>query len=158
MHIIIDDLNGPEIQSLLQQHLDDMYSTSPPESVHALDLNALRKPEITFWTAWDNNELLGCGALKQLNANAGEIKSMRTATPHLRKGVARKLLQHIIEEAQRRQYQALFLETGSMIEFEAARKLYRGFGFNYRGPFGDYIEDPNSVFMFKALVESSAVP
>ena len=151
MQIRVDDLSSPEIRDLLQTHLNQMYATSPPESVHALDLDALRKPDITFWSAWENNALLGCGALKALPNSAGEIKSMRTATAHLRKGVGRAILKHIINEAQRRQYQTLFLETGSMAYFDPARRLYTQLGFSYRGPFGDYSDDPNSVFMFKLL-------
>ena len=124
-----------------------MYELSPPESVHALDLDSLRKPEITFWCVWDGSELLGCGALKELGPRHGEIKSMRTANAHRRKGVARAVLTHIIEEARRRAYLRLSLETGSMEAFAPARKLYEIFGFTYCEPFGDYILDRNSVFM-----------
>ena len=120
---------------------------SPPESIHALDLDALRKPDITFWTARENGELLGCGALKQLDPHRGEVKSMRTSTEHLRKGVARKMLEHMINEAKDRGYSRLSLETGSMAAFEPARQMYSSFGFSFCGPFADYIEDPNSVFM-----------
>ncbi|HZS44675.1 MAG TPA: GNAT family N-acetyltransferase [Blastocatellia bacterium] len=151
MEIKIDDLTGPEIQKLLQEHLQSMFLYSPPESVHALGLEGLRKPDITFWSAWENGELLGCGALKELDPRHGEIKSMRTASAHLRKGVASNLLNHIIEEAQRRKYSRLSLETGSGEAFEPARKLYLSFGFNYCGPFADYVEDPYSVFMMKEL-------
>jgi len=151
VHIQIDDLSGPEIRALLEEHLASMYLHSPPESVHALPIEELRKPGITFWTAWENGELLGCGALKQLDARHGEIKSMRTAAQHLRRGVAAKLLQHIIEEAQRRGYSRLSLETGSMEAFEPARQLYLRAGFSYCAPFADYIEDPNSVFLMKEL-------
>src|SRR5512138_3108540 len=98
MQIIRDDLSGPEIRALLQAHLDSMKLYSPPESIHALDLEALRKPEITFWTVWEAGELLGCGALKELDPWHGEIKSMRTSARHLRKGVARAMLIHILEE------------------------------------------------------------
>ncbi len=90
-----------------------MRSLSPPESVHALPLAGLRSPEVTFWSVWENGELLGCGALKQLDAQHGEIKSMRTASRHLRNGVARAMLQHILAEARRRRYRRLSLETGS---------------------------------------------
>lgn len=124
---------------------------SPPESIHALNLEGLKKPEITFWSAWEQDELLGCGALKELDRQHGEIKSMRTASAHLRKGVARQVLAHIIEEAKRRGYTRVSLETGSMEAFEPARRLYAGFGFQYCGPFADYTEDPNSVFMTKEL-------
>ena len=151
MEICLDDLRGAAIRELLAEHLRSMYELSPPESVHALDVDALRKPEITFWTAWSGHELLGCGALKELDATHGEIKSMRTASTHRRKGVARAMLAHIMEEARRRRYLRLSLETGSMKAFEPAQRLYQGFGFRYCGPFGDYVEDPNSVFMSISL-------
>ncbi|HEX8178968.1 MAG TPA: GNAT family N-acetyltransferase [Pyrinomonadaceae bacterium] len=151
MHIKIDDLSGAEIYELLQEHLQSMRQHSPPESVHALDIEALRQPDITFWTVWENGELLGCGALKELDAQHAEIKSMRTATRHLRKGVARTLLAHILAEARRRGYDRLSLETGSMAAFEPARQLYARFGFIYCAPFADYVEDPNSVFMTREL-------
>lgn len=151
MDIRVDDLRGPEIAQLLQEHLNSMRLLSPPESVHALDLAKLRQPDITFWCAWQETELLGCGALKELAPDHGEIKSMRTATAHLRKGVAAKILQHIIEVAQRRKYRRLSLETGAVQEFSPAHKLYSRLGFQTCGPFGSYLEDPNSVFMTKAL-------
>jgi putative acetyltransferase len=151
MNIKIDDLSGSEIYELLQEHLQSMARHSPPESVHALDIEALRKPEITFWTVWENGELLGCGALKELDSQHGEIKSMRTSSLHLRKGVATKLLTHILEEARRRGYTRLSLETGSMEAFEPARRLYASFGFTYCEPFADYVEDPYSAFMTREL-------
>ena len=151
MDIRTDDLSGAEIRELLQEHIQSALLHSPPESVHALDVAGLRKPQVTFWTAWENAELLGCGALNELDSQHGEIKSMRTATPHLRKGVARRLLSHIIDEAKLRGDRRLSLETGSMEAFAPARKLYAGFGFTYCGPFGDYIEDPYSVFMTRGL-------
>jgi putative acetyltransferase len=151
MEIKTDDLKGTEIHELLQEHLNSMFELSPPESVHALDIEALRQPEITFWTVWENGELLGCGALKELDSRHGEIKSMRTASLHLRKGAARFVLNHIIAEAKRRGYSRLSLETGSMEAFEPARRLYAGFGFTFCQPFADYVEDPNSVFMTKEL-------
>ncbi|WP_044640164.1 GNAT family N-acetyltransferase [Risungbinella massiliensis] len=151
MEIKVDDLTGSEIKELIGEHLRGMTLHSPPESIHALDLEALRRPEITFWSGWEQGELVGCGALKELEEQHGEIKSMRTSSSHLRKGVARRLLQHIIEEAKRRGYHRLSLETGSMDAFEPARKLYTSFGFQYCKPFSDYMEDPNSVFMTKEL-------
>lgn len=147
MKIIIDDLTGPEVAELLEEHLQNMAMHSPPESRHALNLDGLRKPEITFWSAWENEELVGCGALKQLDEQHGEIKSMRTSSSHLRKGVAKSMLLHILEEAKKRNYRRLSLETGSMAAFEPARKLYSSFGFQECKPFSDYIKDPNSVFM-----------
>jgi putative acetyltransferase len=152
MHIRRDDLAGAEIRALLEEHLRDMRSISPPESVHALDLEALRKPDITFWTVWSGAELLGCGALKELDGWHGEIKSMRTAERHRRKGVARTLLAHVIEVARERGLQRLSLETGAEPEFEPARRLYQEFGFDYCAPFGEYVLDPHSVFMTCRLV------
>jgi putative acetyltransferase len=151
MHIERDDLSRPEIAELLKEHLASMFVHSPPQSVHALPIEGLRSPDITFWSVWENGELLGCGALKELDPMHGEIKSMRTASAHLRKGVARAVLNHIIAEAKCRGYRRLSLETGSMAAFEPARQLYTAFGFNYCAPFGDYVDDPNSVFMTKEL-------
>jgi putative acetyltransferase len=151
MEIRIDDLQGSAIQALLQEHMDDMHSSSPPESVHALDLDALRHPSITFWTAWDNDELLGCGALKQLSPEHAELKSMRTARSQLRKGVARAMLRHILSVAQARGFQRISLETGTPAPFVAAQKLYASEGFVACGPFANYVLDPYSLFMTKAL-------
>ena len=151
MDIKTDDLKGPEIYELLQEHLRSMRLHSPPESVHALDIEGLRQPEITFWTVWENGELLGCGALKELDSRHGEIKSMRTSARHLCRGVARNLLHHIIEEAKRRGYSRLSLETGSTAAFEPALKLYANFGFKRCAPFADYVEDSFSVFMTREL-------
>jgi putative acetyltransferase len=149
MQIRIDDLTGAEIIALLHEHLRCMASVSPPESRHALDLDGLRKPDITFWTIWDGADLAGCGALKQLEEWHGEIKSMRTAYGYERKGVASQVLRHILAEAKRRRYRRLSLETGSMNYFEPARSLYASFGFTYCEPFAPYKADPNSVFMTK---------
>lgn len=146
-----DDLSSMPVRELLQEHLRHMHELSPPESVHALPIDALRAPDITFWAVWCAGELVGCGALKQLDARHGEIKSMRTAQAHRRRGVARAMLEHIIGEAQRRGYTRLSLETGSNEPFAPARELYRAFGFTECGPFGEYVEDPNSVFMTREL-------
>jgi putative acetyltransferase len=124
---------------------------SPPESIHALDLDKLRRPDITFWSVRNDGQLMGCGALKELDRRHGEIKSMRTSAAHLRKGVAARLMQHTLEEAGRRGYERVSLETGSMEAFAPARRLYARFGFAMYGPFGGYAEDPNSVFMSRAL-------
>jgi putative acetyltransferase len=147
MRIEIDDLSRPEIHALLNEHLQSMYELSPPESVHALDLEKLRKPGITFWTAWDGSLLLGCGALKELDRRHGEVKSMRTPNELRRRGAGRAILAHIIEVARSRAYERLSLETGSMEAFKPAQQLYESFGFTHCGPFGEYVEDPNSVFM-----------
>ena len=151
MDVRLDDLSGAQIARLLQEHLRGMRQNSPPESVHALDLEGLRKPEITFWSVWEGAELLGCGALKQLDPRHGEIKSMRTAAAHLRRGVAARLLQHILEEARRRSYRRLSLETGSGPAFAAAHSLYTRFGFRSCGPFADYAAAPFSVFLTREL-------
>lgn len=151
MIIKIDDLRGSEIAALLEEHLQNMYLISPPESVHALDIEALRKPEITFWSAWDDTVLYGCGALKQISPEHGEVKSMRTASLYRRKGIASALLTHIIDISKQRGYGKLNLETGSMKEFKPARTMYEKFGFSYCDPFEGYAEDPNSVFMIKYL-------
>ena len=153
VEIKMDDLTGAEIAGLLNEHLASMHLHSPPESVHALPIDKLRACDITFWTVWENGELLGCGALKELDPHHGEIKSMRTVARHLRKGVARALLDYMIAEAKRRKYRRLSLETGSMAAFEPARKLYERAGFTYCDPFADYVEDPNSVFMTTTLAE-----
>lgn len=155
MEIRIDDLRGPEIAALLAEHLRCMAEFSPPESRHALDLEGLRQPTITFWTIWHRGELMGCGALRELDPQHGEIKSMRTAQGHLRKGVAAKVLTHIIAEARRRGYRRLSLETGAFPYFEPARCLYRKFGFQPCGAFQGYREDRNSVFMTQELNRQS---
>lgn len=144
-------LTHPRVLALLDEHLQSMRSLSPPGSVHALPIDALRAPGITFWTAWSGDDLLGCGALKELAPTHGEVKSMRTASAHRRTGVARALLDHIVDEARRRRYALLSLETGSMPAFEPARRLYERAGFAYCGPFGAYVADPNSVFMSRSL-------
>ena len=154
MDIRIDDLQGQAIKDLLQVHLDAMHMHSPPESVHALDLDALRHPSITFWTAWEGEVLLGCGALQQLSPDHGELKSMRTAGGHLRKGVGRALLRHIEIAARTKGMQRISLETGSHTPFAAAQKLYASEGFTPCGPFADYATDPYSLFMTKLLTVS----
>ena len=151
LRIMVDNLQGPEIIALLQEHLAEMRSVSLPESVHALDLSGLRMPDITFWTVWIASDLAGCGALKELGPDHGEIKSMRTARHYKRKGIAAFVVRHILDEAARRGYRRLSLETGSQPHFVPARALYASFGFQPCGPFGDYRDDPNSVFMTKVL-------
>ena len=151
MRIEVDDLSRPAVHALLQEHLANMYELSPPESVHALDLAKLRAPDITFWSVWDGATLVGCGALKEMSATEGEIKSMRTPKALRRRGAGRAVLEHIIAEAKRRGYRRLNLETGSQDGFVPARTLYESFGFTYCGPFGDYKPDPNSAFMTMEL-------
>jgi putative acetyltransferase len=151
MKIKIDDLSSPAVTELLAEHLRSLAEVSPPESRHALNLDELRKPGVTFWSVWLGHEVVGCGALKELNAEHGEIKSMRTAKAHVRNGIASMLLEHIISEAERRGYQRLSLETGSMQYFHPAHNLYRKFGFRTCPPFAGYVEDPNSVFMTREV-------
>lgn len=147
MRIVVDDLSGPEIAGVLQRHLDHCRAASAPENVHALDLDGLRVPEITFWSAWDDDMILGCIALKELGKSHGEIKSMHTVSEARGRGVARALLEHLLADARRRGMTRLSLETGTMDEFRAARALYEAHGFEYCPPFGDYFEDPESCCM-----------
>ncbi len=147
MHIEIDDLSRPEVRGLLAEHLQNMHALSPPESVHALNLDGLKAPDVTFWTVWNGGELLGCGALKALGARHGEVKSMRTPAAKRRQGAGRRVLRHIIDEARARGYERLSLETGTAPAFHPAHRLYESHGFRRCGPFGAYQADPNSVFM-----------
>jgi len=147
MHIRTDDITDPVVIALLEEHLRCMALASPPESIHALDLNGLRRPEVSFWTIWNGDELAGCGALKALDSEHGEIKSMRTAYAFQGKGIAKLMLRHLVDEAKSRGYRRVSLETGSANYFEPARRLYAGFGFEFCKPFDSYKEDPNSIFM-----------
>ncbi|MDI1241760.1 MAG: GNAT family N-acetyltransferase [bacterium] len=142
-----DDLTSPEIAELLADHLREMEQHSPPESVHALDLIKLKQPGITFWSIWNGDDLVGCGALKELDDKHAEIKSMRTDPKYRGQGAGRQMLLHILGESRQRSYTRLSLETGSMAAFEAARRLYASHGFSECGPFADYVLDPHSVFM-----------
>lgn len=146
-----DDLRGAQTIALLEAHRQNMFEHSPPECVFALDLEGLRQPDVSLWTAWNGEDLLGCGALKALSATQGEIKSMRTAAAHVRKGVAARILAHIIGVARSRNYTQLWLETGTVAAFAPARALYARHGFVECGPFAGYVEDPYSVFMVLAL-------
>jgi putative acetyltransferase len=151
MHIIIDDLSGPEIRALLETHFAGMLASSPPGSCHFLDFDGLNAADVTFWSIWTDAGkdayLMGCGALKELSVQHGEIKSMRTAAAYLGKGVGTHVLRHIITEAKVRGITRLSLETGSSPDFDAAHALYRNHGFAYCGPFGDYVVDPFSRYM-----------
>jgi len=151
MEIRVDDLTGPEIAELLSAHMEHGNAHSPPESVHALDLDGLRHPDITFWSVWEDGSLLGCGALRELSPDQGELKSMHTARQHRGKGVARLMVEHILAEAKKRGYRQVSLETGSMEAFAPARALYSRFGFAECPPFGSYTLDPYSVFMTRDL-------
>jgi putative acetyltransferase len=146
LRVVVDDLSGPEVAALLTDHLDEMRAHSPACSVHALDLPGLRDPGVTFWSAWLGADLAGCGALKELDAHRGEVKSMRTAPAYLRRGVAAGVLEAIVAEARVRRYDELLLETGTGAAFDAAHRLYARFGFVPCGPFADYDDDPFSRY------------
>lgn len=149
--IKVDDLRSGDVIKLLEEHLQDMYATSPPESVHALNVDGLKQPEITFYSCWKGEVLLGCAAIKALNNKHVELKSMRTSTQARNQGIASKLLHHVIEVAKKRGYLNISLETGSQDFFLPARQLYEKFGFHYCEPFGDYSLDVNSQFMTRKL-------
>jgi putative acetyltransferase len=149
--IRIDDLSSSESQSIVREHLTGVIALTPIESVHALPLDKLKQPNITFWTAWIGHELCGCGALKKIDATHGEVKTMRTRAKFLRKGVGQAVLSHIINHATETGIKRVSLETGSSEAFMAARAMYLKNGFVICGPFGDYKLDPHSVFMTKHL-------
>jgi putative acetyltransferase len=151
VEIVVDDLSGPEIAAFLDEHVQQMRSITPVEGKYALDLDGLRRPEITFWSIWDGGALVGCGAIKRLDADHAEVKSMRTAPARTRGGVASLLLAHIIAEARRMGFARLSLETGSAEFFLPARRLYEKFGFRYCEPFADYRPGPHNVFMTRTL-------
>jgi putative acetyltransferase len=151
VRIVVDDLTGPEIVRFLEEHVREMRAITPPESKHALDLDALRGPDITFWSVLDGDAVVGCGALKRLDARHAEVKSMRTLAARKRSGIASLMLGHIIAEAQRMGFTRLSLETGSAEFFAPARKLYEKFGFTYCEPFAGYRPDPLSVFLTRTL-------
>lgn len=151
LSIIEDDLTGQEIAVLLRKHFANMHEITPLGSTHVLDIESLRSPTITFWSAWEGDRLMGCGALKALDSASGEVKSMRTVNVYKRRGVASQILSHMTEVAKQRGYRQLYLETGSFPAFKAARAFYEKHGFEYTAPFDSYEEDPNSVFMFKTI-------
>jgi putative acetyltransferase len=147
----VDDLTGEPTRGLIARHLIGMRANTPPESVHALDIDALRGPDITFWSVWVDDQIVGCGALKQLDATRGELKSMRVADQFLGRGVGRAILEHLIAQARARGMTSLWLETGSAEAFIPALRLYESAGFERCGPFDDYVDDPFSVFMTRAI-------
>ena len=142
-----DDLNDPQVQQLVALHLDGMHANSPQDSVFALGLSSLQQPGVTVWTGWSGDRVAAMGALKQVDAQTGEIKSMRTHPDFLRQGIAAQMLEHIIGEADARGYERLCLETGSGEAFEAALGLYRRRGFASCGAFGDYEKSEFNQFM-----------
>jgi len=152
MRIVVDDLSGPAIAAFLTEHIEEMRSITPLESKHALDLDGLRRPEITFWSVLDGDDaVVGCGAVKALDASHAELKSMRTARARKRSGIGSMLLEHILGEATRMGFARISLETGSADFFRPARSLYEKYGFDYCEPFADYRLDPHSVFMTRTL-------
>ena len=151
LHIRLDDLSDPRIAAFMEEHLQDMRATSPPESVHALDLNALRQPGIRFWTAWLGDALVATTAIKRLDDGHAELKSMRTAASVRGQGVGRAVLEHILGQAVDLGYQRISLETGSQPFFEPAHQLYLRYGFADCAPFGSYGPDPHSRFMTREL-------
>ncbi|MBO9668957.1 MAG: GNAT family N-acetyltransferase [Sphingobium sp.] len=146
MQIVSDDLTGATTRALLTFHHQAMHAVSPPGTAFALDLSGLQQPGITVWTVRDGEAVLGIGALKVLPDGTGEVKSMRTDPDHLRKGVARFMLEHIIAEAKARGLSRLSLETGTGPDFEAALTLYRRRGFIEGEAFGDYTAVADSGF------------
>lgn len=156
MIIASGHLDDPRVVELLRLHLAAMHVHSPPGTVHALDLSALKHPDVSFFTAWEGEELLGCGALRRLSDSHGEIKSMRTAPQHVRKGVAAALLRHMIEAARQRGYRRVSLETGSGDPFEGAIALYGKFGFVKGGTFGGYVASDFNQFFHLDLQTAEA--
>jgi putative acetyltransferase len=154
IRIVPGDLDDARVIALLRSHLERARAETAPGSAHALDVTALRSADIWFWTVWDDDALVGCGALKRLSADHGEVKSMHTLEPARRKGIGSAMLRHIIAAADARGMSRLSLETGSWEYFGPARALYRRHGFVECAPFGDYVADPNSVFMSLALRKS----
>lgn len=151
MRIVEDDLTGTEIQALLERHAQGMAENSPLGACHYLDLSGLQADEVTVWSIWDGDSLAGCGALREIDPQHGEIKSMRTRDDHLGKGVGRQMLNHVVAVANERRYGRLSLETGSTEAFAAALHLYESSGFERCGPFDTYEETDFSVFMTKTL-------
>lgn len=141
------DLDDPRVVALLREHLAGMHASSPPGSVYALDLSALRAPDIAFFAAWHGDEAFGCGALKHLDDAHGELKSMRTAAAHLRQGVGARVLEHLLAVARARGYRRVSLETGSGAAFEPALALYRRYGFANGEPFGEYAPSAFNQFL-----------
>jgi putative acetyltransferase len=151
MKILLDDISHVDVQALLHDHLKSMHENSPPGSVYALDLSGLKAPEVSFWVAWEEEQVLGCGALKELSSTSGEIKSMRTHSVHLRKGIAARILEHIIKAARDRNYTLLSLETGSGPAFDPALRLYRRYGFKEGEAFSDYTASAFNQFLHLKL-------
>jgi putative acetyltransferase len=151
LRFVLDDLSSPPTRALIARHLAGMHAHSPPESVHAFDVDRLRQPGVTFWSVWVGEEVVGCGGLRILDAERGELKSMRVADAFLGLGIGRAILEHLVAEARARGLRSLWIETGSAPAFLPALRLYESAGFRRCGPFGDYREDPFSIFMTREL-------
>lgn len=151
IEIRVDDLSGDATRALITAHLAGMHDSSPAESVHALDVESLRHPAITFWSAWVGEDLAGIGALKRIDADRGELKSMRVDDRFLGMGVGRAILRHIVDDAREAGLTSLWLETGSTAEFLPAQRLYESEGFVQCGPFEDYTLDPFSLYFTRSL-------
>jgi putative acetyltransferase len=147
----VDDLSGAATRALVSRHLAGMHASSPPDAVHAFDIDKLRASDVTLWSAWLGDQIVGIGALKQLDAERGEIKSMRVADAFLGRGFGRAILDHILREARARRLRSLWLETGSVAAFDPAHRLYERAGFVRCGPFADYVDDGFSIFMTLAV-------
>ncbi len=157
VHVRSDDLSSPLVKDLIAEHLAGMNGNSPAGHVHALAIDGLKNPDVTFWSAWIEGQLCGCGAMKKLGATAGEVKSMRTRLAHTRQGVGQAVLAEIVRTAQERGYAHLYLETGTGEAFAAAHALYLRNGFKWCGPFGDYMATDFNVFMVKSLEHEISV-
>ncbi|MBO9713116.1 GNAT family N-acetyltransferase [Sphingomonas sp.] len=152
MEIREGGLDDPAVIELLRLHLESVRANPTPGGAHVLDRAALKANDITFWSAWRGDELIGCSAIREFEPGHGEIKSMRTAPNQLRRGAGMALMAHMLGVARERAYKRLSLETGATPEFEAAQALYRQMGFTYCGPFGAYRDDPMSKFMTRVLL------
>ena len=146
MKSIEGNFDNPEVNELLKKHFVELRSVSPAGSTHVLDTSGLKDPSIKFWSLWENNKLVGCGALKFLEKNHGEFKSIRVADEFKKKGIGERIINHLIEEAKKLKISKLSIETGAGDFFKSARKLFKKFGFKTCRPFADYKEDPNSCY------------
>jgi len=151
LKIVDGGLDDPQVITMLKFHFDTNVSVTPPGSVHVFDLSRLKQPDVSFWSAWNGDTLMGVGALKRMNAEDGEIKSMHTLKQARGSGVGSAMLRHIIEKARVMKLKRLFLETGSFDYFAPARALYTRHGFSECPPFADYNLDKNSTFMSREI-------
>ena len=146
MKSIEGNFDNPEVNELLNKHFIELRSVSPAGSTHVLDIDGLKDPSIKFWSLWENNKLIGCGALKFLEKDHGEFKSIRVADEFRKKGIGERIINHLIEEAKKLEISKLSIETGAGEFFAPARKLFNKFGFKKSEPFAHYKVDPNSCY------------